>query len=598
MSRRILFVMLHPGFIRYYEDALLAMADRGDRVHVAFEITREKLGEDQTAQWLATANPNITCGTTPARAESVRTFLARGDRSATRSGDLLAPQGHRSRETAWESLATTVRLLRDYLRYFEAVFAAAVRLRDRAEKRLPRIYVRPARLLASNAVLRRACAAVLRGIECVIPPPSAIQAFIAEQDPDLLIVTPLIELGSQQVDYVKAARARGVRTALCVASWDNLTSKGLIRVPPDHVLVWNDAQKEEARSLHGVAADRVVVTGAQLFDHWFAGRPSRSRTEFCHAAGLDPERPFVVYVGSSMFIAPDEVPFVERWLRRLRADRDPVVAGAGVLLRPHPANARPWRTLDCGAFDNVAVWPPIGTGPNAPDFRRDYFDSLYFGEAVVGINTSAQIEAGILGKPVFTIRAPEFRHSQGGTLHFQHLVAPGHGLVRSADSLDEHVRQLTPVLHHEPRDRSAELTFIREFLRPQGIDVPVAPKFAESIGRLADLPRPTPVRGGIVATTSRPAVFGLALIARALAEDRPLWVYAIRPFLASAIWCAAAAMRASDAVRDGAHSAAKRARRCARRSWHESSTGVARWWHRARKTLRTTRAAARRAFVR
>ena len=42
---RILFVMLHPGFVRYYDDALTALAADGHDVHVAFEITRRKLGE-------------------------------------------------------------------------------------------------------------------------------------------------------------------------------------------------------------------------------------------------------------------------------------------------------------------------------------------------------------------------------------------------------------------------------------------------------------------------------------------------------------------------------------------------------------------------
>ena len=50
---RILFVMLHPGFLRYYDGAILALADAGHHVHVAFEITRTKLGEDVSARRLA-----------------------------------------------------------------------------------------------------------------------------------------------------------------------------------------------------------------------------------------------------------------------------------------------------------------------------------------------------------------------------------------------------------------------------------------------------------------------------------------------------------------------------------------------------------------
>src|ERR1044072_1157520 len=95
---RILFVMLHPGFVRYYEDALHALADAGHHVHVAFEVSRSKLGEDVTAQRLAASSPRLTCSTAPERSESVREFLTRADRTAVRAGDATAP---RTRADAW-----------------------------------------------------------------------------------------------------------------------------------------------------------------------------------------------------------------------------------------------------------------------------------------------------------------------------------------------------------------------------------------------------------------------------------------------------------------------------------------------------------------
>ena len=66
----------------------------------------------------------------------------------------------------------------------------------------------------------------------------------------MLLVTPLVDIGSDQVDYVKAAQRLGIRSALPVLSWDNLTNKGLIRVQPDRVYVWNEAQKAEAVAMH------------------------------------------------------------------------------------------------------------------------------------------------------------------------------------------------------------------------------------------------------------------------------------------------------------------------------------------------------------
>lgn len=583
---RVLFVMLHPGFIRYYEDALHALAASGHHVHVAFEISRDKLGENVLAQRLAASSERITCGTTPARAESVRTFLARGDRSATRSGSPRPVTREAAREEAWESLATTVRLLEDYLRFFEPAFAGAEKLRQRAEKRLPRVYTALVEAVArAGPWARRGLASALRAVERLIPANAAIEGFIREQRPDLLLVTPLIELGSQQVDYVKCARRLGVRSALCVASWDNLTSKGLIRVIPDHVIVWNEAQKAEAVGLHGVPPERVIITGAQLFDRWFESHPSRSRDEFCRAVGLDPQRPFVLYVGSSIFIAPEEVPFAERWLSRLRAAGDATVATAGALIRPHPANSRQWRAFDRDAFDNVAIWPAIGSDPNGPDFRRDYFDSLYHSAAVIGINTSAQLEAGILGRPVFTIQTPEFAHAQQGTLHFRHLVHEGGGLVRTAATLDEHVAQLAAQLQAGPDAGEANRRFVRAFIRPFGDDQPAVPIFADAIDAIASQPLPAVPADPWWIAPGRPIASVLARVARALAEDRPVWVYALRPAVTAGVWIAAAAYLAGGRVQEFRRHDAKRIRRTAYRAWYESSREFGKRVRRANKPV-------------
>lgn len=615
---KILFVMLHPGFIRYYEDGLRALADEGHDVHVAFEITRSKLGEDVTAQRLAQCSPRITCGTTPERRESVRQFLVRGDRTALRSGDSHRPATRsEAREEAWESLATTVRLQLDYLRFFEPAFAHAASLQERARKRLPRVYVSFVDAIAKRGALpRRALAAWLRLVERMVPTGAALESFIREHDPDLLLVTPLVELGSQQVDYVKCARRLGVRSALCVASWDNLTSKGLIRVIPDHVIVWNESQKTEAVTMHGVAPEQVSVTGAQLFDRWFTDRPSRSRDEFCRMVGLDPSQPFVLYVGSSTFIAPDEVPFAERWIRRIRngpaaafarsatapgkaGHDDAEVADVGVLIRPHPANSRQWRTFEAPVA-NVALWPPIGTDPTAPDFRRDYFDSLYYCAAVVGINTSAQIEASIVGRPVFTIRSAEFAHAQEGTLHFQYLVNEG-GAVRSADSLDEHAAQLAAVLSRSPDANNDAREFVRSFVRPHGIDVAVSPIFARTIGELARRPRPHAQGTDLLAVALWPLARVKASLARMLAEDRPLWVYLLRPFVSATVWTTAGLYTIRRVASEVTHTAFKRLRRGVWRVWYESSRRAARGLRRVNKLFRTVRHAgsvAKRALLR
>jgi hypothetical protein len=461
---RILDVMLHPGFIRYYEEAILTLAAAGHEVNLAFEISRDKLGEDVTAQRLAASSPNIRCDSAPQRLESVREFLARSDRAAVRTGE--EPRARCGHE-AWESLATTVRLLEDYVRFFGPEFCDAATIRGRAEKRLPRVYTDVLGVAARPAPARRIVRGLLQGIEAAIPTLPAIDAFLRECDPDLLLVTPLIELGSQQVDYVKSARKLGIRSALCVASWDNLTSKGLIRVLPDHVIVWNEAQATEAMTLHGVPSDRITVTGAQTFDRWFSMRPSRSREDFCRRVGLDPARPYLLYTGSSVFIAPEEVPFAERWLLALRESGMPRLAELGALFRPHPANSRQWHTFDSSSFPNAAIWPPVGTDPNSAGFKKISSTCLLQRRRRRHQHQRAD-RASIVGRPVFTVRSPEFAHGQ------RHLAFPasgGRAWRRPRSRIARRARAGRSRRHSMGRPQRAEQSS-SWFVRPHGLDAP------------------------------------------------------------------------------------------------------------------------------
>jgi hypothetical protein len=322
---------------------------------------------------------------------------------------------------------------------------------------------------------------VLAFVEGAIPGGADIDACLARIAPDAVVVTPLVDFNSYQTDYVKGARHRGIPVALAVASWDNLTNKGVIGVQPDRVFVWNDAQRREAVTLHGTPASRVQLTGAPLFDDWFDASPSTSREDFCAAVGLDPGRPYFLYLCSSGFIAPEEAAFVRRWLQALRTSGEALLRTCGVLVRPHPGSAGIWQAQDLSDLGNVAVWPRAGALPLDEDAKHGYFDSLHHSAAVVGINTSGMIEAGIVGRRSFTVLDPAFADTQEGTIHFAHLA--GTGFLSLASSLEEHHAQLAAEVRH-PSSRASFAAFLESFVRPAGLGQPATPILVDAIEAL------------------------------------------------------------------------------------------------------------------
>jgi hypothetical protein len=204
---------------------------------------------------------------------------------------------------------------------------------------------------------------------------------------------------------------------------------------------------------------------------------------FCAQAGLRPDRPMLLYVGSALFQgSPAEVDFVTRWVERVRASRDPNVRDATILIRPHPQRMDGFDRVDWSKFGDVAVW---GGNPVTEQARADYYDSLFHSAAVVGLNTSAFLEAGIVGRPVLAILPPEYEDNQEGTLHFRYLTDVAGGLLRISRTFDEHEAQLAAALGGS---LPANTRFIETFLRPAGIDAPATPVFVEAVEALASIP--------------------------------------------------------------------------------------------------------------
>jgi len=448
--------MHYPGYLRYFDSAIRMLAARGHHIDLVFD------------------NPDKQSEGTEALADMTGSVAVLG-RMPVR-GDI------------WALVARAVRGTMDYARYLHPDFADTPYLRDRMRSALPPIAGFLNRHDTSSVTFIERLNRMLRACERAIPSSSAIESLVKSSRPDAVLVTPLVTDRSPQVDVIKSAHALGIPAALCVASWDHLTTKGLIRVQPDLVTVWNEEQRAEALKYHGIPASSIVVTGAQPFDRWFERRPT-PREEFCRKIGLPAGKPYVIFVGSTASIsAPDaELTFVRRWIAALRAH--PALANVSILVRPHPFNARHWSDADVADLPDVAVYPHWANPVNEAD-RQDYFDSLYHSETVVGINTTAMIEAAIVGRTVHSVLADEFKDTQGGTLHFRYLLAENGGFLRIAGSLEEHARQIAETLASPSIGQEACARFVRTFVRPNGIDVPTTPIIVEALERLATTTRP------------------------------------------------------------------------------------------------------------
>jgi hypothetical protein len=332
----------------------------------------------------------------------------------------------------------------------------------------------------------------LKAFERAMPVAAALRAYLEAQRPDLVVVTSLTYSRSQQLDVLRAARSLGIPVAAAIMSWDHLSSKALLHIAPDAVLVWNEVQRQEAVELHGLPASRIAVTGAQCYDQWFGRTPERDRATFCRSIGLRDDRPFVLWVHSALSPSPEppEPVLVQRWIEALRASADPGLRDVGVLVRAHPERMKEWAGVDLTRYDNVAFH---GGNPIDAERKQDYFDSLFYSSAVVGLVTTAFVEAAVVGRPVMTVMLPEYRAHQEEMIHFRYLQTVAGGVLHAAPDVPAHLSQLSEAIRGRERDERNR-RFVAAFVRPAGLDVPATPAFVTALERAARLVVPAPTR--------------------------------------------------------------------------------------------------------
>ena len=445
---KVVFAALHLAYFRNFESVIRELAARGHEVHLAGDEP-EGMGGEELARRLAADHPGLI------------------------SWDLLPSL----ESEPWFDAARRMRVALDYVRALEPRYPPKLRLR--AEERTARLVRWSTRVPGGQ----RATLAALTRFERLMPASASMVEYLRDRSPDLVVLASLTYSRSQQLDVLKAARSLRIPVAAAIMSWDHLSSKALLHVVPDRIIVWNEVQKREAVEMHGLPAERVVLTGAQCYDQWFTRVPARSREEFCAAVGLQPDRPFALWVHSALSPTPDppEPVLVTRWIEALRGSADPRLRSLGVLVRPHPERLKEWAGISLDRYENVAFH---GRNPIDRQSKDDYFDSLYYSSAVVGLVTSAFLEAAIVGRPVLTFTLPEYRMHQEEMIHFQYLMTVEGGLLHAAPDLESHLSQLADAVALDGRRDERNRRFLSAFVRPGGLDQPATPVFADALERL------------------------------------------------------------------------------------------------------------------
>lgn len=308
---------------------------------------------------------------------------------------------------------------------------------------------------------------MLRAFELLVPPSREITQWISDFKPDVVVASPANMRYGVEIEYVKASNALGVPTVIQVYSWDNLTNKGLIHQKPNALLAWNREHMREAITIHKIDPSTISITGAPSFDKWFdSPEEIVAREDFCLRVGLNPEFPFVLYLGSSENISGDETWLIKALVTAVRSDSDSRLKNTGILVRPHPANAAYMSKLI--GIDGLVVWPKEGSSSTREVEQQDFYNSLQHCAAAIGVNTTGMIDAVINNRPCVTILTDEYSATQSQASHFRHLLEAD--VLEVTSGPEDAVKMLGQIYSGEDPKEALRREFVSEFIRPNGLD--------------------------------------------------------------------------------------------------------------------------------
>jgi hypothetical protein len=294
----------------------------------------------------------------------------------------------------------------------------------------------------------------------------AFADIIARYQPDTIFATDVF--GHPDALLMKSARRHGVYLVGMVRSWDNPTSKHLLRVIPDVLLVHNEILKEEVIQLHDVPEKIIRVVGIPHYEYYRTYQPI-SRAEYCAKLGIDPHKRIILFSpAGEKFIATDGQ--MAEIIRRGYA-AGVIPADTVLLIRIHPSN--PTSLSGFTPDEHCVVERPgisfAGTTERDKELGvvelHHLLDTLTHSAVVINVLSSIVIDAAVLDRPVITIGFEGWETDVpfGNSVARYHadenmeklLAIGGTPVVRSPEELYAHIQKYLaePGTDHDGRER-------------------------------------------------------------------------------------------------------------------------------------------------
>lgn len=302
-----------------------------------------------------------------------------------------------------------------------------------------------------------------RFLDFHIAPKHLFRDVIQRYKPDLIFATDM--LNENDVSLMQDARRAGIRTLGMIRSWDNLSVLSLMRIIPNHLMLWNERLKREAMTFNGVEEARISLVGIPHYDRYLQG-PTMSRDAFLKKIDADPSKPTIFFA-----------PIGDLYIHKNDTDRNVFdilsKLDANIIVRFPPFDTvgylEDFKKPAHMYFDKPGVEFSDGIVSHKELSRADddmLLDGIYYSDVVVTGPSTIVIEGALLGKPIVLINFHKEKRSFYEGLysynytHIRPILESGG--VRMAESGEAMAKDIQSYLKDSSQDAEGRKRIIRE----------------------------------------------------------------------------------------------------------------------------------------
>ena len=244
----------------------------------------------------------------------------------------------------------------------------------------------------------------IRTLDYLLVKDDNYREYFDKYRPDMVFLAHLFS--DTEISFLRQAKKMGIKSVGLINSWDKITSRCMVRLLPDKLIVNNNIVKGEAMKFVDMAEEGIEVVGIPHYDIYFNKKSSRE--DFAGRLGFSPEKKLVVFAPWGKERSDADKDLIKLLYRIL--NKDLVHLNSQLLVR-FPPNDVVELSPDL-AGKNIIYQRPghkfakergVDWDMNFEDLQ-ELMDTLYHSNLVISFTSSIAIDAALFEKPVINVK--------------------------------------------------------------------------------------------------------------------------------------------------------------------------------------------------